>query len=192
MRLYRAVASFVLLRLYRVMSFAVLSHGDFPGAVAAGGLEQIDAARQVDGHVIGEVVDVANRLTCNVIDDGAAHVLAAFDEDAAFSGNHLQGLVGVDAGQSAGVDGDDVGGLTQVTQTEGLYIISMCFAWLTVIEDIGRSAAVVGREYLSSGFVVLTVNRASDDVVVHFLAGGLPVGGIASAADVAGAQGGEL
>ena len=86
-----------------------LPHGDFPGTAAGGRLQQVDAAWQVDEHIVLQVLDAAHLLTGHVIDDGCAHVLAALDEDAAVTGDDLQGLFGLDTSDACGIDGDDVG-----------------------------------------------------------------------------------
>ena len=82
--------------------------GDFPGGAASGSLEQVDAAGQFDDHVVLEVVDAEHFLTCQVIDDGLAHILAALDEDASLGVEHLQRLVGIDAGKARVIDSDNV------------------------------------------------------------------------------------
>ena len=60
-----------------------LLNGDFPGAAAGGSLEQVDATRQVDNHVVVQVVNAAHHASGHVIDGSGAQVLVALDENAA-------------------------------------------------------------------------------------------------------------
>jgi len=170
-----------------------LLHGNLPGGAAGGSLEQVDALWQVDDRVVVQGIGVPHFLSGQVKDAGAAHILAALDEDAAFPGQHLQGLVGVNAGDAAGIDGDDVGRFAQIAQAIGLYIVGVQFARLAVGEGVARRAVVIGSERLGDGFAVgFVIYGSGNDIVIHLFARCIPVGDIAVTGDAGSGKGSEL